>query len=1104
MKKALLSKLHLLGPACLVVLAILGLFLLLHGVASVLRPRFSEKARPPTDQALLAEAARKDFRAGVGREPPVFVREVDYAEGITAPWYPREESPLLAGLVKEGLLPAVAERVGSEPLVLEGPESPGKYGGTWMRIATSEYDARFTMEKMLASSTLVRWSPEGYPIVPNIAKSWASSADRRQWTFHLRRGLRWSDGFPVSSEDIIYFFRDHCQKRNARIPESFLTRGQPPKVEAIDEWTVRFTFAHPHPFFLEFLTFQQDIIKPSHFLRPYHPLLGDKAKIDQALASTGLPDAEAFYREICLPINPETPSLSPWIARNHKTNPPYVYVRNPYYFAVDTQGRQLPYIERIVFEVKASNLVPVAASSGSVSMQARHLKFQDYTLLKSEEKRGQYRLLHWDSDIKSMWTIWPNLNRRVEPGDLQAAQKALLLDNKTFRQALSLAIDRNTIIRAVYSGVGTPSQAAPTPGTPFARPDLAGAFVEYDPSLANALLDSLGLTKRDEEGLRTFPDGSRMSWYLSYTELVGEGPAQFVIDDWAAVGIRAISRERSRSLNTLDVNTRQYDFTVWSASVQPNPMVNLATIAPVNVACNFAKGYTEWYLRGNFHDPSLPLNPRMVVPPEGHPILDVLRHYDAALHSLNESTQQANIDAVWKLAAENVWTISVASAPPQLAIVQNGFRNVPEKAFFGYEVRSPTNLGMELFYFDQSLDSPGAIEQTIAQLRTLEPRMGAATGNSVKSAPESSGFAFWLKIPWILATSGLLILGWKHPYIGRRLLIMIPTLLVISLVVFIIIQLPPGNFIENRILELEMQGDPGASSEAERLRKAFDLDKPAPIRYLEWLGLKWFVTFAKEDLGLLQGNLGLSMEGSRSVNEMVGDRILLTFLISLGSVLFTYAVAMPIGIYSAVRQYSLGDYLFTLAGFLGMCTPSFLLAIILIYVGKEWFGLSMTGLFSPEFAVQPEWDWPKLVDLLQHIWVPVLIMGISGTAGMIRVMRGNLLDELKKPYVVTARAKGVSPLRLLIKYPVRVALNPFVSGIGGLFPSLVSGGAIVAMVLSLPTVGPLMLHAILTEDTYLAGSMLMVLSSLSVMGTLVSDMLLLWLDPRIRYEGGSR
>jgi peptide/nickel transport system permease protein len=344
----------------------------------------------------------------------------------------------------------------------------------------------------------------------------------------------------------------------------------------------------------------------------------------------------------------------------------------------------------------------------------------------------------------------------------------------------------------------------------------------------------------------------------------------------------------------------------------------------------------------------------------------------------------------------------------------------------------------------------------------------------------------------------------RHTFIARRLLLVAPTLFVVSLVTFIIVQLPPGDFATTRALEYESQGTQDGARAMRELRATFHLDESMARQYLRWTGLLWFTTFNAKDTGLLQGDLGRSMELERPVNAVVGDRIMLTLLVSIATILVTWLIALPIGIYSAVRQYSVGDYALTFLGFLGMSVPGFLLALVLMYFSHRLFGLAPSGLFSPEFATTPGWSWPKFFDLLKHLWLPTVVLGLGGTAGMIRVMRANLLDELRKPYVVTARAKGASELGLLLKYPVRLALNPFVSGLGSLFPALVSGGAIVAIVLSLPLVGPVMVNALMSEDVYLAGSMLMVMSVLSVFGTLVSDLLLLWLDPRIRYEGGAR
>ncbi|MCH8526856.1 MAG: ABC transporter permease [Kiritimatiellae bacterium] len=341
----------------------------------------------------------------------------------------------------------------------------------------------------------------------------------------------------------------------------------------------------------------------------------------------------------------------------------------------------------------------------------------------------------------------------------------------------------------------------------------------------------------------------------------------------------------------------------------------------------------------------------------------------------------------------------------------------------------------------------------------------------------------------------------RHPFITRRVVILIPTVFIMSVCVFTIIELPPGDFITSRIQQLEMEGDTAAIQQAEELRQLFHLEESAALRYVRWIGLPWFISFDSADRGLIQGDLGRSMEDGQRVNEVVGDRIMLTLLISLFTLIFTWVVAIPIGLYSAVKQYSIGDYVFTFFGFIGMCVPPMLLALVMMYVGSTMLGLPVGGLFSPEYAMQPHWDTAKLLDLLQHIWIPVVVIGVAGTAGMIRVLRANMLDELGKPYVTTARAKGVRPFKLILKYPLRLALNPFISGIGMIFPQLVSGGAIVGIVLSLPTVGPLLLGALQAQNMYLAGSMLMVLSLLTVFGTLVSDLLLMWVDPRIRIGG---
>jgi len=323
-------------------------------------------------------------------------------------------------------------------------------------------------------------------------------------------------------------------------------------------------------------------------------------------------------------------------------------------------------------------------------------------------------------------------------------------------------------------------------------------------------------------------------------------------------------------------------------------------------------------------------------------------------------------------------------------------------------------------------------------------------------------------------------------YILRRIAYMALILVAVSIVSFIIIQLPPGDYLTTYILTLKEAGHEVDEAQIAALEKRYGLDKPPVMQYLWWV---W---------NMLHGDFGRSFEWNLPVLELVMERLPLTVILSLSTLLFTYAVAIPIGIYSATHQYSIGDFMATIFGFIGLAVPNFLFALILMWVLYSAFGLSIGGLFSQEY-LQAEWSWPKFVDLLKHLPVPLLVIGMAGTAGLIRVMRGSLLDELRKQYVVTARAKGVSEGRLLFKYPVRIALNPLISSVGWALPAIVSGSTIASIVLNLPTTGPLLFRALVSQDMYLAGSSVMFLTFLTVIGILISDILLAVLDPRIRY-----
>ncbi|MFN8375115.1 MAG: ABC transporter permease [Anaerolineae bacterium] len=327
-------------------------------------------------------------------------------------------------------------------------------------------------------------------------------------------------------------------------------------------------------------------------------------------------------------------------------------------------------------------------------------------------------------------------------------------------------------------------------------------------------------------------------------------------------------------------------------------------------------------------------------------------------------------------------------------------------------------------------------------------------------------------------------------YILKRLIYVIPTMFIISVVVFITIQLPPGDYVTQMLENMRNQTG-GATWSAEfeaAMRERYGLNEPLPVQYFKWISNI-----------VLRGDFGYSFQNSEPAEKMIADRMGITLVVSFSSFIFTWIVALPIGILSAVRQYSLADYVFSFIGFIGLATPGFLIALVLMFLAFKFGNVSLSGLFSAEFETAP-WSIDKVIDLLKHLWIPMILIGVGGTAGLIRIMRANLLDELHKPYVETARAKGMPEWRLLVKYPVRHAMNPFVSGMAWVLPTLIGGEALVSIVLNLPTEGPVLLTALLVQDMFLAAGFLMLLSLTTVIGMLVSDIMLAWLDPRIRYS----
>ncbi|TDO94329.1 peptide/nickel transport system permease protein [Halanaerobium saccharolyticum] len=325
-------------------------------------------------------------------------------------------------------------------------------------------------------------------------------------------------------------------------------------------------------------------------------------------------------------------------------------------------------------------------------------------------------------------------------------------------------------------------------------------------------------------------------------------------------------------------------------------------------------------------------------------------------------------------------------------------------------------------------------------------------------------------------------------YILRRFLVIIPLLVVISVISFIVVQLPPGSYVETYIQNLKNQGYQPDEKEIERLQSRYGLNQPAYIQYFTWMKNMIF-----------EGDMGRSFVYKQPVSEIIAERAPMTIMISMMAMLLQWIVAVPIGIFSARYQYSIFDYIVTFFGFIGLALPNFLFALVLMYFVYVHTGWAVVGIFSPEF-VDASWSFAKLLDMMKNLWIPLVVIATAGTAGLIRTLRGTLLDELKKQYVTTARAKGMKERKLILKYPVRVAINPLISTIGWMLPAIVGGEVVVSQVLNLKTLGPVLLGSVKSEDMYLAGGIIMILSSLTVIGTLLSDILLAWVDPKVRYK----
>jgi len=595
-----------------------------------------------------------------------------------------QESPDLAELVKAGQLPPVEERVGRAPLVIVPPDQLGPYGGTWTRFGISPSDVGLYRHR-LAYEALVRWDPMGRRLLPNVARRWAVEDGGRSYTFWLRPGMRWSDGQLFTADDIVFWHDDVLknQKLTPAVSPDLKRGGRAVEVEKIDDYCVRFRFKKPHGLFLELMAGEwgYDIVGyPAHYLKQFHPKYAAKAELDEKVRARGYDFWYQLFERQASWSNPELPTLWAWSLRKPPPARPVVFERNPYYFKVDPQGRQLPYIDRMTFEIFDVETINLKAINGEVGMQGRHLSFENYQLFMSNRAKGGYRVLHWIDGGTGNLVLCPNLNHR-DPALRQ------VFGDKRFRIALSVAINREEINQVLYYGVGRPSQMAPPDWSVYWVPEYERAYIDHDPALANRLLDEMGLDRRGPDGVRLLPDGRPLAFKIeTSTNLSGFQTLEMVADYWRRVGIKATVSLLARQLYKARQRALLVDVGVWVGAGADIPVLDPRFFFPYSSASIQAIQYAKWYAsRGKKGDKP---------PPEIIECMELYRRIECAPE---EAERIRLFKRIIQLNAENLWVIGTVGDVPQIFLVKDSFRNVPEVAVNSWLVRTPGSTAPECY-----------------------------------------------------------------------------------------------------------------------------------------------------------------------------------------------------------------------------------------------------------------------------------------------------------------------------------------------------------------------------------------------------------------------
>ena len=603
------------------------------------------------------------------------------------------EAPMLARRVAAGELPPVAERVPENPLVVVPPEHCGPYGGTWARFATGPTDIG-VFEARLAYDGLVRWDAMGRRILPNLATRWKVEEGGRVYTFWLRRGVRWSDGQPFTADDIMFWYEDILKNEELTpvVPRDFRRGGEVVALEKLDDYTIRFRFKEPHGLFLQMMASGLSYVPvryPAHYLKHFHARYVPKEKLEAQAREHGFQLWFQLFFDRMDWRNPQCPRLWPWIVKRPPPARPVVFERNPYYWKVDPEGNQLPYIDRMTFEIYDIETINLKAINGEMGMQGRHLSFDNYPLFMENRRKGRYRVLHWISSGGGENILAINLNHK------DPVLRRIFAD-KRFRIALSLAIDRREINELAFFGIGQPRQVCPPPASPYYDPDYEKAHIEYDPERANRLLDEMGLARRGPDGIRLRPDGKPLAIQIEVPSVfVNYRIFELIASYWTAVGVKTDAKLEARQLFYTRKAALLHDVGTWGSADEMLPVIDPRWFIPFSLESIHAIGYARWFNTDGRQgeDP----------PPAIRRCLDLYRQ----IQMTPDPAEHIRLfKEILRLNRENLWIIGTVGNVPAIFLVKETFRNVPEVAISGWVFRTPGNTAPECYAIEEDKRAP--------------------------------------------------------------------------------------------------------------------------------------------------------------------------------------------------------------------------------------------------------------------------------------------------------------------------------------------------------------------------------------------------------------